>query len=508
MKRLFILIFSITIYGCSHTADSSAGAAHQHDESSHEAEAGDDAQTFTIYTSTCELFAEAKPFVVGTTTTVLSHFTNLADFKPLTSAAITIKLTVNGKEYSQTIAIPEKNGIYPFTVTPDLSGQGQLVWIVERDGKSELFDAGLVRVFANEHEAKAFHAEHIPADAIRFTKEQSWQVDFSTEWPCMEAIGEVIKTTARVEPAPTDEMIISAKTGGIVSFYSSKPLVLGQHVERGDKLLEIVSSGLANEDLSVRYAEAKSNFERAKSNYERILELSKSKVASEKELGIALNEYQNASSTYTNLKENFSASGQNVSSPIDGYVQDISVQNGEYVEAGQPVLTVFGSRFYVLNAGVQQKYFKSLEGLKTATVKQANGSYVGIDKFNGRIMSVGNSALAGNGYLIPVIIQVDATDGLVVGSFVELNLIAKSDSMLLTVPTSAILEEQGNYYVLVQLNPETFEKRQVQLGVSDGLRVEIRSGLLSTERVVTRGAVLVKLAQVSGKLDAHAGHVH
>ncbi|HNT41762.1 MAG TPA: HlyD family efflux transporter periplasmic adaptor subunit, partial [Tenuifilaceae bacterium] len=183
-------------------------------------------------------------------------------------------------------------------------------------------------------------------------------------------------------------------------------------------------------------------------------------------------------------------------------------QNGQYVEAGQPVLTVFGSRFYVLNAGVQQKYFKSLEGLKTATVKQANGSYVGIDKFNGRIMSVGNSALAGNGYLIPVIIQVDATDGLVVGSFVELNLIAKSDSMLLTVPTLAILEEQGNYYVLVQLNPETFEKRQVQLGVSDGLRVEIRSGLLSTERVVTRGAVLVKLAQVSGKLDAHAGHVH
>ncbi len=78
MKRLFILIFSITIYGCSHTADSSAGAAHQHDESSHEAEAGDDAQTFTIYTSTCELFAEANACVVGTTTTVLSNFTNLA----------------------------------------------------------------------------------------------------------------------------------------------------------------------------------------------------------------------------------------------------------------------------------------------------------------------------------------------------------------------------------------------------------------------------------------------
>jgi hypothetical protein len=31
---------------------------------------------------------------------------------------------------------------------------------------------------------------------------------------------------------------------------------------------------------------------------------------------------------------------------------------------------------------------------------------------------------------------------------------------------------------------------------------------VDSERIVTKGAILVKLAQSSGALDAHSGHVH
>ena len=60
----------------------------------------------------------------------------------------------------------------------------------------------------------------------------------------------------------------------------------------------------------------------------------------------------------------------------------------------------------------------------------------------------------------------------------------------------------------VQLTPEYFEKRLVKTGVSDGKRIEILEGLSGNERVVSTGAILVKLAQASGALDAHSGHVH
>ena len=66
----------------------------------------------------------------------------------------------------------------------------------------------------------------------------------------------------------------------------------------------------------------------------------------------------------------------------------------------------------------------------------------------------------------------------------------------------------GNFFVFVQLTPESFEKRLVTLGSTDGCYTEILSGVKAGERVVTRGASMVRLAQGTASLDPHAGHVH
>jgi hypothetical protein len=48
----------------------------------------------------------------------------------------------------------------------------------------------------------------------------------------------------------------------------------------------------------------------------------------------------------------------------------------------------------------------------------------------------------------------------------------------------------------------------VKVGATDGIRSEITKGIKPLERVVTTGAILVKLAQATGTLDAHSGHNH
>jgi membrane fusion protein, heavy metal efflux system len=58
------------------------------------------------------------------------------------------------------------------------------------------------------------------------------------------------------------------------------------------------------------------------------------------------------------------------------------------------------------------------------------------------------------------------------------------------------------------MTPELFEKREVSIGSTDGIKVEVLKGLSTNERVVTEGAITIKLAQATGTLDAHAGHVH
>jgi hypothetical protein len=47
----------------------------------------------------------------------------------------------------------------------------------------------------------------------------------------------------------------------------------------------------------------------------------------------------------------------------------------------------------------------------------------------------------------------------------------------------------------------------VQLGIRDGQYIEVLSGVASGERVVSKGAYLVKLA-ASGPAEAGHGHAH
>jgi multidrug efflux pump subunit AcrA (membrane-fusion protein) len=123
------------------------------------------------------------------------------------------------------------------------------------------------------------------------------------------------------------------------------------------------------------------------------------------------------------------------------------------------------------------------------------------------VLSYGKNANTDN-YLVPVILQIENNGSFIPGGFVELYLQVISTSSALTVPNEAVLEDQGNYFVFVQTNPELFEKREVKIGSTDGLRTEITKGISIADRIVTKGAVLVKLAQASGALDAHSGHNH
>jgi hypothetical protein len=110
--------------------------------------------------------------------------------------------------------------------------------------------------------------------------------------------------------------------------------------------------------------------------------------------------------------------------------------------------------------------------------------------------------------MIPVHIQIQNTGNFTSGSFVEIFLKTDQGSTAITVPNTALLEEQGVFFVFVQINPELFEKREVMVGGTDGIRTEIRKGIKPEERFVSRGAVYIKLAQATGTLDAHSGHVH
>jgi len=464
---------------------------------------------YTAYSSDFEVFAEADPFVVGETANILSHLTCLPGFKALENGKITIHLIVNGNEVQQTLEKPTRKGIYSFDIKAETAGTGLLKYNIETENKTCEIVVPEVTVFTSEAEAHEASEKTVisKTNTTAFTKEQTWKVDFATELPLKEPFGQVIKTTAKVMSSQGEEVIVSAKTNGIATIYDTEVLE-GKNVSNGQVLFSISGSELSENNIAVRYAEAKNNLEKAKADYERATDLAKDKIIAQKDLLVARNQYENAKAIFDNLNNNFSVTGQKVKSPMNGFIKQVFVKNGSYVEAGQPIITVAQNKTLLLFAEVQQKYAAMLGSIKSANIRsiQDNKTW-SLEQLNGKVLSYGK-ATSIDSYLIPVSLQIDNKGGFTAGGFVEVYLKSFTNAQALTVPLTALLEEQGVYFLYVQVTPELFEKREVKTGVTDGVRTEILSGLLDEERIVTKGAILIKLAQATGTLDAHSGHVH
>lgn len=463
----------------------------------------------TAYSNEFELYAEADPFVIGKESNLLSHFSHLPSFKALESGSMTVSLNVNGKVISQTLDKPTRKGIFSFDLTPQTEGPGKIVFEIKTESGVYTLKAPDITVYSTEQEANeaAKKAVLSKTNTTVFTKEQTWKLDFATEQPKVEPFGQVIKTTARIQSAQGDEIIVTAKANGNVMFAANNVLE-GKSVSTGNVLFTISGSGLTGNNSAVQYSEAKNNYEKAKSDYERVKDLAKDKIVSEKELLNTKNIFDNAKVVFDNLNKNFSTSGQNISCPISGFIKQIFVKNGSYVEAGQPIFTISQNKTLILNAELQQKYATILGSIISANIRTLydNKTYT-LEQLNGKLLSFGKATNSDN-YLIPVSLQIDNRGGFLSGGFVEVYLKTLTNSQALTIPGDALLEEQGTFFVYVQITPELFEKREVKTGATDGVRTEILSGITPDERIISRGAIMVKLAQATGTLDAHSGHVH
>lgn len=506
--RLIILV--LTLQSCNrHSHDSNDGHNHEQEESVAQQEDYEEPKfQYTAYSNEFELFAEADPFVAGETANILAHFTRLPGFEPLEKGKITAIIQVDGSETLQVLDAPTRQGIYSFNIQPETAGNGSLRFVVEHENETFSIQVAGITVY-NERQVAREAAESIRiarTNTTAFTKEQSWKIDFATQLPEVKPFGQVIKTTALVQPSSGSERVVVAKTGGIVNI-SSGNLLAGKDVAAGERLFTISGSSFEN-NLSVRYAEAKNNYDKALANYERMKALAEDKIVSQRDLLEAGNTYSNAEAIYSNLRSNFTAEGQSVSSPVTGFIRQVFVENGAYVEAGQPLVTVSQNKSLVLTADVAQRYAPVLSGIVSANIRNTvSGDFYTLEELNGKILSYGKAANTNN-FLIPVNLEIDNTGTFIPGNFVEVYLKTLSGTHVTVIPNTSLLEEQGNYFVWVQITPELFEKRLVVTGISDGINTQIEKGLSPDERIVSRGAIMIKLAQATGTLDAHSGHIH
>ena len=346
----------------------------------------------------------------------------------------------------------------------------------------------------------AEHHEH-RAGEIVFSPEKAAAVGLETETIVAAPFEEAVKVSGRLATPTNKVQSVVAAMSGVIKL--QRALNEGSAVRRGEVLAHISISGMAATDP---VETARIQYETARKEDERAQGLVDNQIVSAQEMEQITLRYQTAKTQYEALQGKKADDGCiEIKAPQDGYVSGLSFGNGDYVEAGQALFSVSQTQHLLLQVDVPERYWSRLGSIDGANFVPAySGTTYRLADLNGRLLSVGRTSDTQTGY-VPVVFSFDNKAGLVSGAYADVYLLLSDRQQALSVPLSAVTEEQGLYYIYVRLDEDCYMKREVTLGQSNGERVLVRSGLQSGETVVTKAALQVKLA---GSATVIPGHTH
>lgn len=306
-----------------------------------------------------------------------------------------------------------------------------------------------------------------------------------------------VRAAGVVVTAADADAVVSAPTAGIVRFAAG--MEAGRAVSRGTAIATIDASNVSGGDANIA---GKAALEAAKTEYERIEALYKDRLATVGERNAALAAYNAAKAAYSPA----AATGRAVS-PIAGTVTSLAVRQGQYVNAGDLIATVAAPGEQTVRIDLPQRYYAQAPSFTDATLilPYTEGS-VQLSEHGGKRISGTPVASQGAAAYVPVFFSAGNTPGLVAGTTFTAYLLGAPRHDIVSVPNTAISEQQGDYFVYEQLDDECYAKRRVDIGATDGQRTEIKGGIAPGTKIVGKGVTTVRLAETGSNIPE--GHTH
>ena len=171
-------------------------------------------------------------------------------------------------------------------------------------------------------------------------------------------------------------------------------------------------------------------------------------------------------------------------SPISGVVADRPVYAGEMASAGMPLISIVDISQVRAIANVPVKEAESIRAGRPARVAGPDGD------IPGTVTVVSPSANA-NATTVEVWVQIaNPGERLKPGATARVSIIAETIQNTLVVPVSALLNgDEGRQKVMVISSDSVAHERAVAVGVRQGARVQILSGVQPGDQVVTSGGL-------------------
>lgn len=345
------------------------------------------------------------------------------------------------------------------------------------------------------HEDEDHHHHGVEMDSLK-----AKEFGIETEIVAPASFSDVIKTTGTIESSNSDLLTATAKKSGIITL--TPGLTEGALIRNGAKIGSISTAGVQGGDIPQA---ANANLSSLKAEYERLKPLFEEGLVTAATFHEAERAYKEAQAYAGTSTQAGSAL---VASPADGTLTSLLVKSGDYVEVGAPVASIAKNTTQILKADLPSRLARHLGEIATANfIPEGGETTLRLIDFNGRKIS-GNSATgASNGY-IPIYFSFSGNPLTSPPGFAEVFLICGQREGVISVPRGALTEIQGNKYVYVAVDDDAFEKKLVKTGSSDGERVEIIEGLEPGEKVVTKGASIIRMVEVSAVAPPSHTHNH
>jgi RND family efflux transporter MFP subunit len=388
-----------------------------------------------------------------------------------------------------------------------------------------------------------------PTGTVKFLMEQQWLVRMKLTQVEKQTIARQVTSTGRVIPAANGQALVAPPVSGIISG-KTLPRV-GQYITRGQAIAVIQQVATSAEQAQVRAAAASVQAQNAQINVEnarlqaerrgaagevdtarvrldlaqkeadRAQRLFNRKAFSQRQVQEAQANLDTAKAAYdaaVKRHEALAAAGEiaratsnigsanasyTVRAPLPGYVTKVNKSLGEQVAPGEAILEISNLETVWIEAPIFERDLNRLGGNVTATFTTA--AYPD-QQFKGAVVDVG-AVINEQTRAATVLFQVpNAGRALRIGMLANVRLDAGESVTAMMIPKEAVLDNEGKKIVYVLLSGEEFQRREVTVGDEYGPKVAILSGLQAGERVVTQGALQLKLQELR---PAGAGaHTH
>lgn len=331
-----------------------------------------------------------------------------------------------------------------------------------------------------------------------YQKSQAKPVVYETAQP---VIGNVIKSTvATGSVVPRKEVEIKPQVSGIIEELFTEA---GQTIRKGDLIarIKIIPDMVNLNNAQSRLNRAKISYDDAKRQYERQEDLFEQGViarAAFEEVELAFKtageEVEAAENNLQLIKEgqtkkDVQTTNTLVRSTVEGMVLDVPVEIGNSViesntfNAGTTIASIADMGDMIFEGKIDEtEVGKIREGMPLILTIGA----IDDATFQATLSHISPKGVEENGAIqFEIKADVELRSDFFIRAGYSANaavVLGRADSVMV-IPESLLQFEKDSTYVEVETAPQQFEKRFIKTGISDGINVEVKSGLNPEDKI-------------------------